>query len=665
VLAGDDRARRALEPLAWRLVVDANVDAPDAPTARTIAHAALALASPLSSPESTRSTEEAQWRPPAVRALRRALALDSADVWSAEQLEHITPYPYIWIAPQDELAQLRALKRLRARIGSSLTIALVGLELEVGSADSAAVLLSRAEELDLHGAALAHLRAELAFERGDTASGFHAYYAGADQASDAADLRPYRQDLAWVALPAELSQWDSLGLKGGSRASWLRAFWGRRELADGQLPGSRLPEHFRRWRIALRGYRWDSDGSVAMGIPDVGFAVEQPTNGASSGRELLPGPHNPDDAVNRWRALSRVLDDRGALLMRHGDPVHFPPVTGIGFVTEEHLGWNTADGLLIVGFSRIRIGSTRFGMVARNRPVGDYSASCHLDGRLCPHGGFLATEEFIRERQTAEHSDNNVRVFADSLGAIVQAYGIPNGGMLIVVAVPASHLVPDDSARVRTRLFQAAFRLVVGDSATGSMTYANDTTRTWRVSAPIGHDAWLTGLFEIPAPVGRWTSSVVASDAANRIGTGVKFGNIIVPVFSGTRLQLSDPILGRENGNLSWNHDGDAIPLNPTNAWRRDEPVIMTFEADGLVPGRRYDERLELWKIDPKHPDAKASSPALRIQHSETPSRIRQLIQWELSVRQLMPGDYRLVITMRDSVTGAESVQSRRLAVRP
>ena len=73
----------------------------------------------------------------AVHALEMALAQDSADAWSAAQLEHLAPYPFIWRDPDQELAVLRVLSARHSGLSPELLITRIRLELERGSPDSA------------------------------------------------------------------------------------------------------------------------------------------------------------------------------------------------------------------------------------------------------------------------------------------------------------------------------------------------------------------------------------------------------------------------------------------------------------------------------------------------------------------------------------------------
>ena len=103
----------------------------------------------------------------------------------------------------------------------------------------------------------------MAFASRKDADGAAAYSAGATAIRDSADAAWYTRDLAWIAQPDEITEWQALAP--AAREAWLEKFWNRRDIDDGRLPGTRLPEQFRRWRIALRDFRWDYDNSTARG----------------------------------------------------------------------------------------------------------------------------------------------------------------------------------------------------------------------------------------------------------------------------------------------------------------------------------------------------------------------------------------------------------------
>jgi hypothetical protein len=688
---GDPAAGHEAEALGWRFIKQvADNGRLDAVTARAMARTALFLEGPLPATDAAPTPKERVWRSAAVNALEMALAQDSGDVWSASQLERIAPYPFIWMGPDKELAALRALLARHADLASQLQLTRVRLELERGSPDSAAAWLATLPLDAASPAARGHLAAEVAFAQRHDSIGATEYYDGAAAIHDSADAAWYTRDLLWIAQPDELDDWKALAP--GARDAWLEKFWNRRDIDDGQLPGTRLPEQFRRWRVALRNYRWEYDGSTARGmIIPLNDGVEYrdgPRGDPASGD--IPFPRDPTVSelayLNRMRPLTKVLDDRGGLVLRHGEPSQRVNMPGVTKLQEETLLWRTQSEPLIVSFSRMAerippplgklIPSLRYGMVARNYPTGDLTANCEVYPQLCGIAAKIVIDllhkppvlstatladaalvfrDFTRMRTEAEHTDGNPETFTNDLHAIVQAYGIPDEGLLVVFAIPARDLVPDAKQRTVTTTFGARLRIVAGDSARGEFAAALDTTRNWTFAAPPEDKTYLTGYVVVPAGTGTWSVAVILSDLARRGGSGERIRDVPVVAFDGSTLRLGDPILGSNESGLAWNHDGNHVPLNPRNAWRPDELAVLSYQVDGLIRGRTYETRIEIWQ----GASLKHSLVAATVAASEA-----MTAQKELSLRELAMGDYRIVLRIRDTVTGAEVSRERKLAVR-
>jgi hypothetical protein len=686
---GDAQARRDVETLGWDFIkLVAEKGRLDPVTARTMARTMLLLASPLPPIETPPTDKERVWRSAAVNALEMALAQDSGDVWSASQFARIAPYPYLWMNPDQELVALRALLAQHPDLPSNLLLTRVRLELERGSADSAATWLASLPAGAISGAGRGHITAEAAFARRKDADGAAAYYEGASAIRDSADAAWYTRDLAWIAQPDELTEWHALAP--AAREAWLEKFWNRRDIDDGQLPGTRLPEQFRRWRVALRDYRWEYDGSTAKGI------IIPRSDGVEY--NLIDGPKGdipfPKDAtvsglvyLNRMRPLTLILDDRGGLVLRHGNPTQRANLPGVNSMQEETLSWATPAGPLVVSFSRMAdslppvpgfptaiMPSQRFGMVARNYPAGDLIANCETDPRLCILAGKWVADpggpstlafantilrDFTRMRTEAERTDGNPDTFKNDLRATVQAYGIPDLGTLVVFAIPAKGLIPDAKLRTSSTMYAARLRVVAGDSARGEFAATLDTVRNWSLKTPPGDSTQLTGFLLVPTPPGTWSVAVVLSDLARQAGTGQRIGSVPVVGFDGKTLRLGDPILGSPASGLTWTHDGDQIPLNPRNAWRPDELAILNYQVDGLVVGRGYETHIEVWETAGNPKTFKTS-----IGFTNPATAARMSLQRELSLRELTSGDYRIVLRVRDTVTGTEVIRDRRLAVR-
>lgn len=230
--------------------------------------------------------------------------------------------------------------------------------------------------------------------------------------------------------------------------------------------------------------------------------------------------------------------------------------------------------------------------------------------------------------------------------------------MLLVVAIPLDRLQRAGSTSTANRL-AANIRVIIGNPATGEIVTALDTTRSWRGPVNAAPGSLVSSYLLVPAPVGAWSVSAVISDEHKEFGTGVRFNAVPVAEKGSGRVTIGDPVLGRSGGGLNWQHNGELIPLNPTNAWRRDEPALLSYEVDALVPGRQYETRYELWKTT-----GKPKSPSNVITSKGAAGAVTETVPRELSLKELDPGTYRLVIRVKDSVSGVESVRERMLPVR-
>lgn len=661
VEAGDDRARPQLEREGRRLFTWAAQRRITGSTAHLVARVGFAAAPPLTAPDSSIPQREVFWRSGIVGALRHALAADSGDLVAAEMLLRIAPYPHTWIEPERELDHLRALFARHGYLPTPVGLAYAGLELERGDPERAQLMLLLLDRDSVGQSRWSHLDAQAHYARGSP-YGQRRYYDGAYLIQDSAAAAVYRQDLEWIAEPHELAEWDRLKPGDTTHAQWLRKFWTRRDLEDSRLPGTRLREHFQRWRAALKDYRWDREGIRLAGrasAPKMGLEYNELTDIKYPRSEFVP---SEIAYAGRYRPRSLIIDDLGAAIMRHGLPDQDAVLPGITAQGQRMVVWRKSSGPLVMSFSRPAISlvvtqpSELWGLIARNMPVGDLMSGCRVDAELCVLAGLVdaeadtrmpslrAQQRYDEMRRTAEITEANPERFAKPLEAYVQTYGVAGGGVLVSYAIRARDL---EGGRSKVRV-------VVGDLAAAEIVATLDTTRRWTI--PANSDALVSGWLMLPTPPGSWRVGVVLSDSAGSRGHGTSFDNVpAIPTLVADGLRLSDPILGRENSGLRWTRMGRSIPLNPTGAWLRSEEGVLSAEVHGLVPGRNYRLAIELRE------GREADAPA-RLVITETlgADAAMMLVQRNLSFANLDAGTYRLVIRITDPGNG-ESVERERL----
>lgn len=616
-------------------------------------------------------------RRPAIRALLDAIAADSGFVPAHRELIRLAPYPLLWGTPDEELRMARAASR-SGQFDAEVVARRIHLELEAGSVDSLPQLLAQLGDAQPSPARNARLRAEVAFAEGNRESGERDYHRGIARILGPEDFDEFAADAEWIADSSEYRKLTSVPVP--EAAAYLETFWARRDLEAARLPGERLAEHFRRYRVALHDYRDGTGSNFILGpqgdrwsafVPDTPGFPQQQASGAADVPELQAIPVLGDRMLTSLSRSPdiRILDDRGVTYLRHGAPDKevkystFEPGPGIPTLRYESWAYASATRPLIIHFGQDLPANP--GESIRTMPGGgDLLTACSLDAGYCIAGQSAIRSQRLSERGqrdavTALTTDGDPLRYKKDLEVLAQSYGLAGGGVLAVVAIPADKLVPKGGVRDTPTEYAAHIRVLVGDPATGRMQGSLDTVRTWHVSRKIGAGEWLSTWLEVPAPAGDWDVAIVANDTANLAGGGTRILGVPVARFDGKTLRLGDPILGRESSGLEWRRRGAAVPLNPTGAWRRDDVASLVYEVDGLVPGRSYETRLEVWDAAPGAKKAKAV-----ITFRDVATATTQMVRRDLALREIGAGEFRLIIRLRDPLSGPEVSRARRLSVK-
>lgn len=274
-------------------------------------------------------------------ALAHALELDSTLVGAGEALA-LAPMPRE--GASQTLDRERVLRRLRSALPLSpmARYGMARVEREAGSVDTAIVFL---QEAMAHGADSGLVYLELARDlhlAGRPAEGRLALFAGASAATTTLAKQRYREQLGWVATPAEMKQWDSLPT--AARSEWLEAFWSTRDVREGRETGDRLIEHYRRVEYAmtnfliaipqkgrqrLRSTAIAGDQLALFGGGEVGSGIDGSSRvAASEGSKDVDVASQDNYAATlganvpfrQFGIGQDVIDDRGVIWIRHGKP---------------------------------------------------------------------------------------------------------------------------------------------------------------------------------------------------------------------------------------------------------------------------------------------------------------------------------------------------------
>ena len=264
----------------------------------------------------------------AANALSEALRLDSTFGLAADALIRL-PEPHAGAALRDRVALFR---RARTVLTARTYAATANLERDAGNVDSAIAIERRALAIGHADSGLVSLGlARDLYRIGRPAEGRTVLVQGAATATPEA-YSAYRQELTWVASPAELAEWDSLPARG--RSPWIANFWQKRDIVEGRTDGARLIEHYKRLEFALAHYR--------ITLPQTGrqhFHTVTPSEEyhaeyemerfAARYPECFPALstllHDAstighDTPFDYYRPVQDLVDDRGVIWIRHGPP---------------------------------------------------------------------------------------------------------------------------------------------------------------------------------------------------------------------------------------------------------------------------------------------------------------------------------------------------------
>lgn len=554
------------------------------------------------------------------------------------------------VRPRLDVA-LRALRTAAASAAASPALYLVRgrVERDVGEGDSALAgfdaYLAAGGDPGLGG--LERARTLYFLRRPD--EGRDAYYAAAaGPLSDTARLA-YRDDLTWVATAEDLAGFDATPPAG--LAGWLREFWQRRDAADGRAAGERLAEHYRRFFYAWRHFRL-----------------------ASRHRQYTTEP---------YRATQSVLDDRGVIYLRHGEPddrarfvapdvepneswlylrtggnvlFHF---VARGDVQDYKLVESLAD---VLGFDAALRWQAAGALSTTGAAL--YESRGHLDpayrriaASTTAQGTSLANErrrtrEAIRLGTT---TDTYALRFRHDLGSRLRVYAVggPGGAarLLFVFAVAGARLGAREVGA--GTIYPLQFRLAHRDP--GEPAAFLDTTRLFLTPHPLASGQYLSGFLEVPVTPGLHTLRAVLMDPEGAGGDVMDLDSVAVPDFADSGLVISDLVLGDVAAGLTWLVAGDTVPLSPLGSYAAGSSLELYYELHGLAPGTPYHARIEVRGRRSGSIFARigrlfgGGGPAVALDFdgvtAQRPARVRQTV----SLAPLDPGDYTLSLVIRSA----------------
>jgi hypothetical protein len=356
--------------------------------------------------------------------------------------------------------------------------------------------------------------------------------------------------------------------------------------------------------------------------------------------------------------IDSILDDRGVVFVRQGDPeLRLTPYV-FGFVPNETWRYRRPDGDLLLHFGAqhsvddyrlvesiediAQTGGTDMGMMflSRTPAASEYS-------KVMVWGAFGRSRmlDALRDAgaasiQISTTSDADPLRFAGPLQVWVTplAIGAAPGGALLHVMygfVPAG-VRAVDTVRVRFSAYDSL----------GHAVATLDTIDLVHRPDPIPAGGVLIGRAVVMVPAGewRWRAAVQAGESA---GTLLPEAGLRTHRQDGAELAVSDLALGTIGRSVLWKPTpADSALLSPFDAVRLDRPLELYYEVYGVPEGTGYETIIRIGR------SGKREKPRLTLAFEDVARAAAVRTHRTLDLQAMSPGDYELEVEVRTGLEG-------------
>ncbi len=511
-------------------------------------------------------------------------------------------------------------------------------------------------------------RARTQVALGDSTGGVAAYWDGA-QLLTHGGRAAYRQDLEWIVDTDSLLGFDST--TSATASAWLQRFWGERDAAALHANDARLREHLRRWVVAHRDFRVPRPGIRT--IYSRFWGVAGGTACIASASSLVDSmPLHPPMDANDPRALEPLLDHRGFIYLRHGEPFIR---TGVATFDDPSIDADANSSVNLSTWIYWVEGAWRGFHFGGSTTFGKHAPTTLISYLPFNFGAWMTLAQFLPEYQAAayildpdrrsirpkscldpmqvavrsQRDDATVAITTDSdspritlpWNAPLQFFALGtgadrNGRALVTFAIPVRDLTAKTLPSGQLG-YEVAFRVVAWERVTGQRVEV-DTTRRFRAAANTPESSYLTGWLEVPLGPGNWQLAVRAQQDDSLAGAyGMRRGLMLD---RGGALTLSDIVTGLAGSPERWTPDGTPFPLNALGTWREGSTVELYFEVRGLAAGDGYTTTLEVFPAD-RH-----QKEQIGVRVPDVATGALTSVRRSLALGSLKRGEYRLVVTI-------------------
>ncbi len=170
-----------------------------------------------------------------------------------------------------------------------------------------------------------------------------------------------------------------------------------------------------------------------------------------------------------------------------------------------------------------------------------------------------------------------------------------------------------------------------------------DTTRVFHARRPLAPGERLMISQALPLGAGDWEIAVLGTGEDRHAGAYTLRRDVRVD--RGPGLTLSDLVTGVTGAPSVTAPDGDPFPIDVGGTWTRGSSVELFYEVGGVPVGGSYRSTVEVTPLEPTH------GPSLRIATTDRSTLPMNYVRRAVGTDRLVPGTYRLTVTVR---AGAE-----------
>lgn len=589
------------------------------------------------------------------------------------------------------LTALRRASALPVSADPTIRLARARLERDAGFLDSASVQLEALVAAEPANASALLELSRVRFIMGHL-DGLGPWYRGL-AAADSTVYAAYRRDLAWVLPDSVLTHLDSI--PPAERPAAARLQWQRQDPDGLPVIGDRLRDHYRRLEFARQYYRRHNESQRADPLDwsgpldargEVYVRHGPPAHRASLGRHggpfvdaslgIVGAP--PNESWRYGPPDERALLFHFLVREKGGDFTLAESVLDILAHTNQYRMFRSADVPEGVDPDSLpppiqTYGAELVSVVARElflsrlatHPIYRQLIDAGKDGaEVLQH-----TERIIGQtsRTAAPTWSLRYELALDAevtVLAVDQEAGAPQ--LQVAFAIAGSSLLPIRTSRGVG--YRVRMRAAVLD-ADGTVVASVDTTRGFLTGTVLRPQDHLLGRLPLTVPPGRHTVRVALE--ADGLGLITPRRPVTIPPPDGSRLSLSDLVLGTRTVALSWmTSRRDTVWVNPLRRFSRQVPLELYFEALGLPAGAEYRVDVGFIRVSGREevgPDAervveRGGSLDLTIGFDQRHSRGIAVISREVSLKRLRPGEYVVEVTLRTR-DGAQTMRRQPLVI--